>query len=554
MVSRSFGFSHEEGEEVTQIILKSTIDVEYVDHMGSDLRCAHAAWVSTKGLLVEAQNLEKVRGVLKFLMDKRHGSPFECGALTVRVHAPIKVWREWMRHRVGWCLAGDSRITLGNWARNLPISEIYRNWHKGISDSRPFKLGQGVCWDSQTKTWKVQVTQDGKTKSLGRFSSKEGAVEIRKRWEESHPTFRTRMLTSCKNLKTRVLNEETLFFETGRMQDVVESGVKELLQIATVAGHSLKCSKDHKILTNDGWVSAGELRRGDRIAVVGRRSKFAERQIPPSLRSGIGVWTSMQRNRLIKEEDCCYLCGTEHIRSVLVLDHVVPVVTDLTKALDVNNLKPICPVCDKIKTAGEQKLAQRCNVAGAKFAKLSETPRICSEEMTYDISMEGPHHNFVANNIVVHNSYNEQSGRYMQLEPVFWMPPRERAMIKVEEFKPSSPQFRVATEEDYETIRYNLEDGYNESYNRYECLLAEQCDPGLSRDVLGVGIFSACYVTCNPRSLMHFLELRTKRPDAKRPSSPLWEIDNAAQQLEVIFKERWPLIHELWDANGRMAP
>lgn len=82
---------------MAEIILKSTIDVEYVDHMGSDQRCVEAMLVSTKGLDAAEASGEKIRGRLGFLMKNRHGTPFECGALTVRVHAPIKVWREWHR-------------------------------------------------------------------------------------------------------------------------------------------------------------------------------------------------------------------------------------------------------------------------------------------------------------------------------------------------------------------------------------------------------------------------------------------------------------------------
>jgi thymidylate synthase (FAD) len=236
-----------------EIILKSTIDVTYVDHMGNDERCVEAMLVSTKGLDAEEASHDKVRGRLSYLIKNRHGTPFECGALTVRVHAPIKVWREWHRHRVGF-------------------------------------------------------------------------------------------------------------------------------------------------------------------------------------------------------------------------------------------------------------------------------------------------------------SYNEESGRYKQLDPVFWLPPRERPMMRPEGFRSAYPDFDVPTEDEYDKISSYLEAGYRATYGWYVDLLAVGADRGLARDVLGVGIFSACYVTMNPRSVMHFLELRTKCPEAKRPSRPLWEIDNAARQLEAIFARLWPITHSLWNEHGRAAP
>jgi thymidylate synthase (FAD) len=151
-------------------------------------------------------------------------------------------------------------------------------------------------------------------------------------------------------------------------------------------------------------------------------------------------------------------------------------------------------------------------------------------------------------------SYNETSGRYQQLEPVFWIPPRERPMLRPEGFRSANPSFELASEEEYEQIGGALTRGYEESYARYEELLALGVDRGLARDVLGVGIFSSCYCTANPRSIMAFLELRTNRPDARRPSKPLWEIANAAEQLEAIFASHWPITHAAFCEFGRMAP
>lgn len=153
-------------------------------------------------------------------------------------------------------------------------------------------------------------------------------------------------------------------------------------------------------------------------------------------------------------------------------------------------------------------------------------------------------------------SYNEESGRYKQLDPVFWLPPPDRPMICPEGFRSSYPDFDIATKEEYSLLKKELEEGYQIEYNRYERLLEAGFDRGLARDVLGVGLFSACYITGNPRSFFHWLELRTKKTDteAKRPSHPLWEIAEAARQVEEIIADLWPISYELWCANGRMAP
>lgn len=79
-------------------------------------------------------------------------------------------------------------------------------------------------------------------------------------------------------------------------------------------------------------------------------------------------------------------------------------------------------------------------------------------------------------------------------------------------------------------------------------------DPGLARACLPVGIYSACYVTCNPRSLMHFLSLRVGSDDATFRSYPLWEIEEAANAAEELLKEGWPLTYKAFIENGRVAP
>jgi len=79
----------------------SDINVELVQHTGSDATIAAAARVST-GLDMEEYTAEADRGLINYLMKKHHGSPFEHNSMTFRVSAPIFVLRGWPRHPVGW--------------------------------------------------------------------------------------------------------------------------------------------------------------------------------------------------------------------------------------------------------------------------------------------------------------------------------------------------------------------------------------------------------------------------------------------------------------------
>lgn len=111
-------------------------------------------------------------------------------------------------------------------------------------------------------------------------------------------------------------------FDMGYINDVVESGVKKVINLTLANKYDVKCTSDHEIAVLDGdsikWVSSGSLTIGTKIVVDHNISKNAD---PGS---------AIPYSELISVEDC-------------------------------------------------------------------------GEEMTYDIKMESPYHNFVANGIVVHN-------------------------------------------------------------------------------------------------------------------------------------------------------
>jgi len=152
-------------------------------------------------------------------------------------------------------------------------------------------------------------------------------------------------------------------------------------------------------------------------------------------------------------------------------------------------------------------------------------------------------------------SYNEESGRYKTLEPVFYLPDRERPMMKVDNWKAGRPKFtRCQDDSVFNELCLNLTNSYKLAYASYIDNLALNIDPGLARDCLPVGIYSGCWVTCNPRSLMSFLSLRVHDTSATFVSYPLWEIDVAAQTCEEALKAGWPITYAAFIKNGRVAP
>lgn len=152
-------------------------------------------------------------------------------------------------------------------------------------------------------------------------------------------------------------------------------------------------------------------------------------------------------------------------------------------------------------------------------------------------------------------SYNEESARYKTLSPVFYIPPEDRPMMKVDDWKPGRPKFTKCEDaQKYDRLLSNLHEVYSLGYTKYLDNLSMGFDPGLARDCLPVGIYSSCWVTCNPRSLMAFLSLRTHDETAKFVSYPLYEIEVAARSCEEIFKLGWPLTYEAFVKHGRVGP
>ncbi|WP_248958554.1 FAD-dependent thymidylate synthase [Sphaerisporangium perillae] len=149
-------------------------------------------------------------------------------------------------------------------------------------------------------------------------------------------------------------------------------------------------------------------------------------------------------------------------------------------------------------------------------------------------------------------SYNEESGRYRELQPVFYVPGRARKLVQ--EGKPGRYQFVEGSDDQHKLVTEAMEQSYRQSYAAYQEMLAAGVAREVARAVLPVGLFSSMYATCNARSLMHFLSLRTKDERANVPSFPQREIEMVAEKMEAIWAGLMPLTHAAFNAAGRVAP
>lgn len=142
-------------------------------------------------------------------------------------------------------------------------------------------------------------------------------------------------------------------------------------------------------------------------------------------------------------------------------------------------------------------------------------------------------------------SYNEQSGRYMELGDKFYVPAETNVRKRVG--KPGAYRYEYAGDELAVTFSAILEKACEDSYGAYKAALDQGVAPEQARLFLHVNHYSSFYASCNARSLMHFLALRNS-------AQAQWEIREYAKVLESCFAEKMPVTYEAFVTNNRVAP
>ena len=150
------------------------------------------------------------------------------------------------------------------------------------------------------------------------------------------------------------------------------------------------------------------------------------------------------------------------------------------------------------------------------------------------------------------SSYSEESGRYKELRPVFYVPGPDRKLVQVG--KTGHYQFEDGTYAQKQFVPSDIRRISTECFTAYRRLLDLGIAKEVSRMVLPVNIYTSLYMTVNARSLMNILSLRTNHPEAAYPSKPMREIEMVAEQMEAIFAEKMPITYQAFVDNGRVSP
>jgi thymidylate synthase (FAD) len=129
------------------------------------------------------------------------------------------------------------------------------------------------------------------------------------------------------------------------------------------------------------------------------------------------------------------------------------------------------------------------------------------ERPTYDLSVEGPYHNFVAEGFIVHNSVNEYSGRYSILDKEFYVPAEKDLAMQSKVNRQGRGD--VLSAEHAAQVLALLRRDAEATYGTYEQLMEEfDLARELARIDLTLAYYTQWYWKIDLHNLLHFLSLR----------------------------------------------
>ncbi|GGA11905.1 FAD-dependent thymidylate synthase [Okeania sp. KiyG1] len=174
------------------------------------------------------------------------------------------------------------------------------------------------------------------------------------------------------------------------------------------------------------------------------------------------------------------------------------------------------------------------------------------KEITYDIEVEHPEHNFIANGLVVHNSFDVQSYRYCSgkviavaegktdIETAFYLRP-------VGEYSDrQGKKYYYSPEQREQDLQWCLE-----AAKKYKLDLEFGMSEEHARGKIPFDYRQHFIVSFNCRSLLHFLDLRFKK-------NAQLEIQKLCELMWPHFQDWVPNIAEWYEQNrlgkGKLAP
>jgi thymidylate synthase (FAD) len=387
----------------------------------------------------------------------------------------------------------------------------------------------GISFDVQCLAGNTDVTFVNASGSLRKIK----IAELYELWTNGEKAIRQRLKrgrnreipgdycldgkSRIKKMRLRVLNETTGFFEFGQIKDVMAKGIQPVYRLTLEDGKSLDCTTNHRLLTSEGWQTMGEA-----VGLV-------------TADNGAGQVMKMTKN-------CSVLCNGMAVAGNRLYRN--------KEFLEQNNNKeaefaqhdspPEKPKNwqAKPKSLGNKLRTHPVKVKGVEFLGLA---------MTYDLEVEGPWHNFVANGMVVHNSNRYTGSRIVQaaagkrgLEDVFYLRPVGFYHDR------QGKRYEYSQQQRSRDLAWCLE-----AAKRYAQLIEEGAAEEHARGIIPFDVRQHWVMSLNARSLMHLLDLRFK-------SDAQLECQKLCEKIWPHFQEWMPEIARWYEKTrlkkARLSP
>jgi thymidylate synthase (FAD) len=250
-------------------------------------------------------------------------------------------------------------------------------------------------------------------------------------------------------------------------------------------------------------------------------------------------WLKYARQTILKEKGgVCIECGSTE---KLHCHHIKTVKEYPELAYDMDNIELLCSSChSRHHHEGTENplCAHPVEIVAIEYKGV---------EATYDLVLEDPHHNFVANGVVVHNSCRYSGERFIDVangnrsvEEVFYLRPVGQYYDRQ-----GNRYFYSEEERDEDKLACHV------AACRYKNKIEAGHAPEHARGLIPFDFRQHFVVSMNMRSLMHFLLIRGKK-DAQL------EIQQLAWLMLPHFQDWAPQIYEWFMENewlkGFLAP
>lgn len=356
-------------------------------------------------------------------------------------------------------------------------------------------------------------------------------------------------------------------YHSGMTLDVIasEAGVSTHAIRKWLKKHNLQMKKDFQKghlpwntgkTYKTGAILSEEHKEKIRHSRSGEKSNFWKGGVS-SDRANIARWTREQAPKVHEKFDyTCQLCKKRGGR--LHAYHVIPVWADEAKAYDFENLVSLCEDCHH-DTKGKEldfvprltglPLPEKYNGKSphttkgqpkliAKLVRIKDIKYV-GEQDCYDLAVEGPFHNFVANGIVTHNSYNEFSARYSVMPNEHYVPEKSR-FAPVKSSNKQEASVSEKSEVNLDDLVAEIVEDQRDTYARYEELISEGVPKEIARINCPVSRLSKMRAKTDLLNWLKFLNLRM-RPNA------MWEIRQYANAVAAIIEELFPRTYYLFE-------